>query len=119
MREHASDRIAEEGSGHRHVGYGSRVAPGSDTIVRRRDDLISESVLDDVVVLDPATSRYVRLNVSSAVLWDFLDAGPATVADLAVVLHERLGAPEQDALEDALAFVTAMADRKFIDLTLA
>lgn len=89
---------------------------GPDTIARRHHGLISESVLEDVVVLDPETSRYVRLNASAAVLWEFLEAGPATVSTLAVVLEQRLGAPEVDALEDATAFAAAMAERDLIDL---
>lgn len=89
---------------------------GPDMMLRRHDGLISESVLEDVVVLDPETSRYVRLNSSAAVLWQLLESGPTTVSDLARVLRERLGAPEQDALEDAAAFVTAMAERELIEL---
>lgn len=86
-------------------------------MVRRHDGLISESVLEDVVVLDPETSSYVRLNASAAVLWEFLEAGPATVSTLAVVLEQRLGAPEDDALKDAAAFAAAMAERDLVDLT--
>ncbi|MCY7302526.1 MAG: PqqD family protein [Thermoleophilia bacterium] len=92
------------------------MTPRPDMMVRRHDGLISEIVLEDVVVLDPETSRYVRLNSSAAVLWQLLESGPTTVSNLARVLRERLGAPEQDALEDAAAFVTAMAERELIEL---
>lgn len=87
------------------------------TTVVRRADVITESVHDDVVVLDPETSRYVRLNRAAALLWDALGASSATVEALADVLQARLGAPAERALPDALAFTSAMADRGLVRLS--
>jgi hypothetical protein len=99
------------------LGYGSHVDSGAETLVRRRDDLITEAVLDDVVVLDPETSRYVRLNRSSALLWEALQPGPAPVGRLAEILEQQAGAAADRALGDALAFVEAMASRGLVELS--
>lgn len=98
------------------MGYRSRVPLGSDTVVHRRGDVITEAVLDDVVVLDPETSRYVRLNATSAYLWDLLGAAPATVAALAEALERERGAPAARAPGDAQAFVDAMLSRGLVEL---
>ena len=90
------------------------MAHRENTIVRRREDVISETVFADVVVLDPETSRYVRLNATAAVLWEALAASPATVATLADVLSARFAAPPERALGDVLAFVEAMSSRNLL-----
>jgi hypothetical protein len=88
-----------------------------DTIVHRRADLITEAVLADVVVLDPESGRYARLNASSAALWEALRAADASVDSLARLLLERYGAPSESAEHDARAFVEAMADRGLVELS--
>ena len=60
--EGATDAVAEERSCGSHLGYVNGVAVAIDTIVQRTRGVITEAVLDDVVVLDPASGRYVRLN---------------------------------------------------------
>lgn len=117
MREGATNAVAEERSGGGHLGYRNRVGISAETIVRRRSDVITESVLDDVVVLDPATSRYVRLNTSSATLWQALAGSPATIESLGHLLEERHAAPSERAVSDALAFVEAMSRRGLVELS--
>jgi hypothetical protein len=89
---------------------------GAETVVRRRDDVITETVLADVVVLDPETSRYVRLNATSALLWEALADAPASVGSLAALLEERLGAPPERAPGDATSFVEAMVSRGLVEI---
>ena len=108
------DAGAEEGS--RHLGYGSRVTLRTDTVVRRRDGLITEAVLDDVVVLDPEASRYVRLNATAAAMWEALLASHASVGSLARLLEDRFGAPAERAPGDAAAFVEALLARDLVEL---
>lgn len=115
--EGTTDAISEERSLGHHLGYRSPVAIRAETIVRRREDVITEAVHDDVVVLDPKANRYVRLNAASATLWEALAASPSTVAMLAHILEEHLTAPPEQALPDALAFVEAMFSRNLVELS--
>lgn len=93
------------------------MALGEGTVVSRRADVISEAVFDDVVVLDPATSRYVRLNATAATLWEALAPSPATVTALADILVARLAAPPEAAVGDVLLFVEAMSSRDLVELS--
>ena len=95
------------------------MAVREDTIASRREDLISESVFDDVVVLDPETGRFVRLNGSAAELWGALATSPTSVAALAEILVTRLAAPPERALSDASAFVESMSSRNLLTLSTA
>lgn len=89
------------------------IGPG--TIVTRRPDVLAEAVHDEVVVLDPVTSRYVRLNRTAAALWQALDE-PATVATLAEAVAAQFGIGAERALADASAFVQAVAQRDLVTL---
>jgi hypothetical protein len=113
----ATNAVAEERSCGSHLGYVNGVAIAPDTIVRRAPDVITEPVLDDVVVLDPASGRYVKLNASAAALWGELDGTSTSVGSLARVLEERLAAPSERAQADAQAFVEALSARGLIELS--
>jgi hypothetical protein len=84
------------------------------TVVRRRHGLITEAVFGDVVVLDPGTSRYVRLNGTAAALWDAIGASSANVDTLARLPEDRHGAPAERAHADAAAFVEALLARGLV-----
>ncbi|CAB4880613.1 unannotated protein [freshwater metagenome] len=88
----------------------------ADTVFRRREGVITEAVLADVVVLDPQTGRYVRLNRTAALLWELLDGAPGTPATLAAALEQRLGAPAQRAPADVTAFIEAMLSRGLVEV---
>ncbi len=117
MGEGATDAVAEERSCGSHLGYVNGVAVAIDTIVQRTRGVITEAVLDDVVVLDPASGRYVRLNRTSAALWDAIAASGVSVAALARILEEQHQAPSPQAKDDALGFVEAMASRGLVELS--
>ena len=93
------------------------MAVAIDTIVQRTRGVITEAVLDDVVVLDPASGRYVRLNRTSAALWDAIAEPGVSVAALARVLEDQHQAPSPRAQDDALGFVEAMASRGLVELS--
>lgn len=81
----------------------------------RADRALAEHVLGDLVVLDPATNRYVRLNATAAVLWEALSE-PTSVAGLAQIAADRFGVAEERALADATAFVRDLAARDLVVL---
>jgi hypothetical protein len=87
----------------------------SGTTVSRASRTLAERVLGDLVVLDPATNRYVRLNATAAVLWEAL-AEPTSLAELAQIAAERFGVEHERALADATTFVRELAQRELIVL---
>jgi hypothetical protein len=64
---------------------------------------------DGIVMLDPETDRYLRLNATGRLIWEAL-AEPATVADLARVLSERSAVSTDRAEADAVAFVEGLIE---------
>lgn len=84
-------------------------------MVARADRALAEPVLGDLVVLDPATDRYVRLNRTAAALWEAIEA-PTRVSELARVVAERFEVEEERALADATAFVRELAERELVVL---
>jgi hypothetical protein len=70
----------------------------------RADDIATQDLGDEVVVLDLRSSSYLLLNPSGAVLWPAL-AEPVSIASLAGVLTDRFDVDEDQATTDASAFV--------------
>jgi Coenzyme PQQ synthesis protein D (PqqD) len=62
-----------------------------------------------VVMLDPRTDRYLRLNATGKVIWEGL-AEPATVAELAQVLAEQTGVDIDRAEADAASFIEGLVE---------
>jgi hypothetical protein len=77
--------------------------------------VLAERVRGAVVVLDPAESRYVRLNPAGSLLWDAL-AAPATLEALAGRLVDAYAVDAARATADASAFVAALAERDLVEL---
>jgi hypothetical protein len=61
----------------------------------RKDQLLAQPVGDDVVIYDERTQTAHRLNKTAALVWQFAD-GRRTVPDLTKLLHDAVGAPEED-----------------------
>jgi hypothetical protein len=80
----------------------------SGMLVSRRDDVLAERVLDETVLLDPSTGRYVRLNATGTLLWEAL---PATLDALAARLAESYELEPARAHADAASFVDSLAER--------
>ena len=62
------------------------------TRVARTEGFVTEPMEGGIVMLDPESDRYLRLNATGRLIWEAL-AEPATVADLARVLSERSAIP--------------------------
>jgi hypothetical protein len=85
------------------------------TLVSRAPSALAERIRGATVVLDPGSSRYVRLNGTGGVLWDALERS-ATIAELAGRLAVGYGIDEARATADAAAFVAALAERELVTL---
>ena len=79
------------------------------TRVARSEGLVTEPMEGGIVMLDPESDRYLRLNATGRLIWEAL-AEPATVAELAQVLSERSGIPRERAEADAATFIDGLID---------
>lgn len=85
------------------------------TVVSRREDVIAERVLDETVILDPQSDRYVRLNTSARSLWEAL-AQPRTLQALADGLVAEFGIEQPRARADAATFVGDLVERELVQI---
>ena len=83
------------------------------THVSRAPNALAERIRGATVVLDPDSSRYVRLNGTGGALWEALER-PTTIAVLAGRLAADYGVDEARATADASAFVAALAERTLV-----
>ena len=79
------------------------------TRIARSEGLVTEPMEGGIVMLDPESDRYLRLNATGRLIWEAL-AEPATVAELAQVLSERSGIPRERAEADAATFIDGLID---------
>lgn len=79
------------------------------TRVARSEGLVTEPMEGGIVMLDPESDRYLRLNATGRLIWEAL-AEPATVAELAQVLSERSGISRERAEADAATFIDGLID---------
>lgn len=85
------------------------------TRVWRRPSVISESVLDETVVLDPDADTYARLNPSGRWLWERISQ-PQTIEALARALAAEFGVDEPRALADVRSFVQDLVERRLVEV---
>ena len=79
------------------------------TRIARSEGLVAEPMDGGVVMLDPKTDRYLRLNTTGKLIWERL-AEPATVAELAQALGEQTGVEADRAEADATSFVEGLIE---------
>ena len=84
-------------------------ALSASTRIARTDGLVTEPMDGGIVMLDPESDRYLRLNATGKLIWEAL-AEPATVGELAAVLSERSGISRERAEADAATFIEGMID---------
>lgn len=84
-------------------------------MVSRAARALAERVLGDLVVLDPAADRYVRLNATAATLWEAIEQ-PTSVSELAQILAQRFAVADERALADAKTLVQELAERELLVL---
>lgn len=99
-----------KGAGRRSARLTSGAMPEkltASTRVARREGLVTEPMDGGIVMLDPETDRYLRLNETGRVIWEALTE-PATVEDLVQVLCERTGISRERAEADATTFIETL-----------
>jgi hypothetical protein len=80
-----------------------------DTTISRSGEWIAEVLGSDLVMLDPSSDCYLRLNRTGALLWQALEE-PSTVRQLADALVQAEDVPLERAGQDALAFVNHLME---------
>ncbi len=85
-----------------------------DSVLRPARDAAWREVGGEMIVLD-VSGRMVRgLNATGALTWELLD-GRRSVSEVARVLAEETGAPEERVLADVCAFVVELADMGLLE----
>ena len=79
-----------------------------DQVRLRPGQLIWRQVADEVMVLDTASSKYLSINKTGALLWPMLMEGCRRL-DLTHALVDRYGLDEETAAKDAANFLSALA----------
>jgi hypothetical protein len=80
----------------------------------RREDVLTERVHEETLILDLAADRCTRLNGSGTVLWDAL-AEPRSLAALAQRLEREFSLDPSSARADAEAFVRDLSARGLVE----
>jgi hypothetical protein len=83
---------------------------GETATVARAEGWVEETLGSEVVMLDPARDRYLRLNRTGGLLWTALEK-PATVAELTERLATAEEIPADRAKVDVLAFLTKLMEQ--------
>ena len=79
-------------------------------VFSRAPEVVDARVGDVVVVLDPDTDRYARLNATAALIWEQLER-PRELSALAEALASRYGLPGDVARRQVEELITSLLDR--------
>jgi hypothetical protein len=79
----------------------------------RPDGISWREIEGEVIVLDLASSKYLRLNASGGVLWEAVQAG-ATTDELVSRLVEEFAIDQETAQKDVIHFVQACTERELL-----
>jgi Coenzyme PQQ synthesis protein D (PqqD) len=85
-------------------------------IITRSPSALTERLEGELLVLDPANDRFVRLNASGGALWEALER-PRSLDELVDELCARFGLARERALPDAEAFVGGLAERGLVTVS--
>jgi len=88
----------------------------ADIVKLRADDVVWRQVGDEVMILDTASSEYLSVNRTGAVLWPLLLEG-CTRQGLATALVEQFQLDEATASADAGNFLASLAALKLIEVS--
>jgi hypothetical protein len=69
---------------------------------------------DEIVALHLESSMYLAINATGRLLWERLDAGGATRADLIAALRERFGLDDERAATDVDAFLAGLREQQLL-----
>lgn len=78
-------------------------------------DVLWREVGDEVLVLKESTGMYFSLNAVGRELWNRLESGGATQADLATWLAERYDIPADQAEQDVATFIGQLREKQLLE----
>jgi hypothetical protein len=81
---------------------------------RRRDDVLTQSAGDTVVLLASKSGEYFSLNDVGARIWELAD-GTRSVTEIVVVLHGEYDAPEDVIRDDAIEIITELSHAGLVE----
>lgn len=79
-----------------------------------REDLLSEEIDGEVVVLDLAGDKYFSLNQVGVVIWQALENGGATLEEILARMLEEFEVDEEIAREDAILFLHSLREANLL-----
>jgi coenzyme PQQ biosynthesis protein PqqD len=83
--------------------------------IRRRPDILSQRVDDQLVLLSPRDGQYFALDEVGGRLWELCD-GAHTIADIADVLAHEYDAPRATIETDVRELLHELVDEKLATL---
>ena len=86
-----------------------------DTVVSRRDEPLTARVDDDLVMLDPAKSRYFGLDPIGRRVWELLDQ-PKSVEQLCAELEGEFEVSPAACRTDVLALLEQLAEADLVSV---
>lgn len=92
-------------------GLHKDMAESTEALLKLREDLVWRQVGDEIMVLDTATSEYLSVNSSGALLWALLAEG-CRPEDLVRVLIDRFGIDRETAEVDTQRFLSLLEEIK-------
>jgi pyrroloquinoline quinone biosynthesis protein D len=89
--------------------------PQDDPLYRRKTDVLAAQLSEaELVLLGPASERYVGLDPVAADVWAALDV-PRTVAQLAAALAARYDAPPDQIAADIAPMLAQLEDEGLVE----
>ncbi len=84
-----------------------------DTILQRKPDLLFNEIDGEVVMLNIENSEYYGLDKVGSRIWNLIEH-PLSLKDLIFKLMNEFDISEQQCINDTLAFLTILTDKKLI-----
>jgi uncharacterized protein YuzE len=76
--------------------------------MRKKDGLISQRIEDGLILYDPQADEAYVLNETAALVWENAELPEE---EIAVILSERYDVGNEEALEDARAFIAELVGK--------
>lgn len=88
----------------------SGLALSADTVIERRESVVSADVANDAILLDIDSGYFFQLNRSAARIWALLE-DKRTFGQLCDALRHEFGIGQEECEADVREFVAALQER--------
>jgi hypothetical protein len=85
------------------------------TVVARRAEPLTAAVDEEMVMLDPRTSRYFGVDSIGARIWELLEQ-PVSVDEVCIALRGEFDVEEEACRADVLAFLEQLEDAELLEI---